>query len=256
MSLSPFAPAFLPHYQPPSDPTLSPCNSTMMSLPLAQLFCGMPPPFIPSPASPSTQPITDGTFILLLLPPKNPSKQDAEVHQPLPGPSSLLSSPLQHQVQCLQAIHKTIQQFNQNLKAEQLDRKTFQLIVFQLRNDFALLRHLLLFSVTTIPISDSSLKNSVTKPPINPKSNPTSNGVLLACAAEPSIRRTTPEGAVRPPRAKTNNSANADFQSSHNTRDTPPTQAQHLTSRTSKLENIFAGKIATYTSITSGNHSI
>ena len=36
----------------------------------------------------------------------------------------------------------------------------------------------------------------------------------------------------------------------HPTREVPPTQAQHLTSRISKLEKIFADEIATYTSLT------
>ena len=57
-----------------------------------------------------------------------------------------------------------------------------------------------------------------------------------------------------PPRAETNNSANADIQSSTNTKEAPPTQAQHLTSRICKDENIFAGGIATHTSITAGIH--
>ena len=102
---------------------------------------------------PLRQPITDGTFILPLFEPKNPSKQDAETLQPPPGSSSLLPSALQHQGQCLQAIHKTIQQFHQNLKSEELDRKTLQFINLRLQNDFALLRYLLFSEVGTIPIS-------------------------------------------------------------------------------------------------------
>ena len=58
-----------------------------------------------------------------------------------------------------------------------------------------------------------------------------------------------------PPREKTNNSSNADFQCSPNTREAPQTTAQDLTSRISKLENLFADEIATYTSITSGIYS-
>ena len=107
MSLNPLAPACLPHYHFRSDPPLSLCNPTTMSLSLAQLFCGMPPPIIPSPAPPITQPITVGTFILPFNQPMNPSEQDAEAHSPLPVSSSLFSSPLEHQAQCLQAIHKT-----------------------------------------------------------------------------------------------------------------------------------------------------
>ena len=74
MSPNPLAPAFLPQYQYPSDPPISVCNSTTVSLPLVQLFCEMPPPIIPSPAFPITQPVTDDTFILRLIQPKNPSK--------------------------------------------------------------------------------------------------------------------------------------------------------------------------------------
>ena len=137
MSLNPLAPAFLPHFQLPSTPPLPMCHSTTMSLSLAQLFCGMPPQLIPSHAPPINQPITNGNFTLPLIQPKNPSKLDAATHRPSPESSSLLSSPLQHPANCLQAIHKTIQQFNQHLKAEHLDRKTLQLIVLQLQNDFA-----------------------------------------------------------------------------------------------------------------------
>ena len=90
ISLNPLAPAFLPQFQSPSDPPASLCNSTTMSLPLAQMFCGAPPPIIPSHAPPSTQPIIDGTFILPLIQPENQSKQDADVHQPPDGSSSLL----------------------------------------------------------------------------------------------------------------------------------------------------------------------
>ena len=38
MSLNPFAPTFVPHYQSPSDPPISLCNSTTMSLPWLNYF--------------------------------------------------------------------------------------------------------------------------------------------------------------------------------------------------------------------------
>ena len=88
-------------------------------------------------------PITDGTLIFLLIQPPTQSKKDTATHEQPHGSSSLLSSPLQHQANCLQAIHKTIQQFNQHLKAEHLDRQTLQLIVLQLQNVFGILRYLL-----------------------------------------------------------------------------------------------------------------
>ena len=84
----------------------------------------MPPQIIPSHAPSIDQHINDGTLLLPLLQPTNQSTPDAAAHQPTPGSSALLSSPLQHQANCLQAIHKTIQQFNQHLKAEHLDRQT------------------------------------------------------------------------------------------------------------------------------------
>ena len=114
-----------------------------MSLPLAHLICGMPPQLIPFDAPLINQVITDGTFNLPPIRPKNPSKPDAEVQHALPGSSSILSSSFQQQANCLQANHKTIQQFNQHLKAEHLDRQTLQLFVLQLQNDLALLRYLL-----------------------------------------------------------------------------------------------------------------
>ena len=85
MSLNPLAPAFLPHYQSSSDPPFPLCDSTPMSLPLAQIFCRMPPQIIPSHAPPINQPITAGTFILPLIQETNPSKPHAAAHQPSPG---------------------------------------------------------------------------------------------------------------------------------------------------------------------------
>ena len=143
MSFNPLAPAFLPHSHSPSHTPISLCNSTMMSLPRAQTFCGMPPLITPSHAPPLRQPSTDKTFSLPLIQQKSPSQQDAAARQPPPGSTTLLSSPLQNQANCLQAFHKTIQQFNQHLKAEHLDRKSLQLNVLQLQNDFSLLRYLL-----------------------------------------------------------------------------------------------------------------
>ena len=181
MSLNPFAPPFLPHYQFFSDPPIAQCNSTTISLPFAQLICGIPPQTIPSHAPSISQHITDDTFVLPPLQPTNQSKPDAAAHQPTPGSSAFLSSPLQHQVNCLQAIHKTIQQFNQHLKAEHLDRQTLQLIVLQLQNDFALLRYLLFSPVETISNMDFAVKHSATSLLFNPKANtnPTLSAFLL-----------------------------------------------------------------------------
>ena len=155
----------------------------------------------------------------------------------------------QHQAICLQAIHKTIQQFNQHLKAEHLDRKTLQLIVLQLQNDFALLRYLLFSN------KDIAVWSSATSPSLNPNPNPTSCAFPLPSIGEPDFRRSTPVGAVVPPRAKTNNSAKVDFQPTPNTQEAPATTVQNLTSRISKLEKFFADKIPTYTSIIAGIHS-
>ena len=230
MSLKPLAPVFLPHYQSSSDPPISLCNSTTTRLPLAQLSCGISPQIIPSHPPSINQYIADGTFFLPLLQPTNQSKPDAAADQPIPGSSALLCSPLQHQANCLQAIHKTIQHFNQHLKAEHLDRQTLQLIVFQLQNDFALLRGLLFSN------KDIAAKNSATSPLLNPNPtpnpnrNPTSPAFPLPSIDEPKLRRSTPVGAVGPPIAKTNISANADFQPSPNTKEAPPITAQNLKS--------------------------
>ena len=176
MYLTPFAPAFLPHYQFPSVPPISLCKPTTMSLPLAQIFCGMPPSISPAHAPAITQPITDSLtpIILPLIQSKNPSRQDAEIFQPPPGSSSLLPSSLQKQAQCVQAIHKTIQQFYQHLKADKLNRRTLRIIVLQLQNEFALLRYLLFSIVGATPISDTSLNNSTISPliAIKPIRNP------------------------------------------------------------------------------------
>ena len=220
MSLNPLAPVFLPHYQSSSDPPISLCNSTTMNLHLAQLICGMPPQTIPSHAPSINQHIFDGTFLLPLPQPTNQSKPDAAVHQPTPGSSVLLSSSLQHQANCLQAVHRTIQQFNQHLKEEHLDRQTLQLLVFQLQNDFALLRYLLFSPVATISNKDIAVKNSATspliKPHLKPNPNATSSAFQLPCTDDEKLRHSTPVGAVGPPSTKTNNSAKADSQPTPN----------------------------------------
>ena len=167
MSFNPLVPAFLPHYHFPSDPPISLCNPAAKNLPLAQVFCGMPPSITPFHAPPITQPVVDGAFILPPFRPKKPSKQDDEIVQPLPESSSLLLLSLQHQEQCLEVIHKTIQQIHQHLKAEPLNKRTLQMIFFQLQNDFAFLRYLLFSSVGTIPVNDTSVNNSAFSPPTN-----------------------------------------------------------------------------------------
>ena len=224
-----------------------------MSLPLAQIFCGKPTSITPSHSPSIRQPITDGTFIFPLIQPKHPSEQDAETLQRPHGSSSALLFSLQHQAQILQAIHKTIQQFHQHLKGEQLDRRTIQIIVLQLQNEFASLRNLLLSSVGTTPIIDTSVNNSAFSPPFNP--NCTSTALPILSADEPSVRCSSPEGAAGPTRMKTNNSANTDLQSSPNKREASLTTMHNLTSRISKLKNVFTDEIATYTSITAGHHS-
>ena len=151
MSLNPLAPGFLPHHQSSSDPPLSLCNSNTMNLLLAQLICGMPPQLIPSHVPSINQHIADNTLFHPLLQQANQSQPDAAAHQSTPGLSASLPSPLQHQSNCLQAITKTIKQFSQHLKVEQLDRQTLHLILLQLQNDFALLRYLLFSPVDTIP---------------------------------------------------------------------------------------------------------
>ena len=120
------------------------------------------------------------------------------------------------------------------MKAEHLDRQALQLIVLQLQNDFALLRYLLFAD------KDIAAKDPTTSPPINPNPHPTSSAFTLPCTDDPKHRRSTPVGTVGPPKAKTNNSATADFQPSANTQEVPAITAQNLTSKISKLEKLFA----------------
>ena len=202
MSFNPLAPAFLPHYQSSSCTPLSLCHSNTISLPLAHLLCGMPPQTIPSHAPSFNQHITDGTFLLPLLHHTNQSESDAAVHQPTSGSSALLPSSLQHQANCLQAIYKTIQQFNQHVKEEHLDRQTLQLIVLQLQNDFALLRYLLFSPVEPICNKDITVRNSATSPLFISKPNPIPNPASTACTEAPKLRRSTPVGTVGPTKAK------------------------------------------------------
>ena len=112
MSLIPLTPAFLPHYQSSSEPPILLYNSTAMSLPLAQLLCGMPSQIIPSHAPSINQHITAGLLLLPLLQSTNQSEPAAAAPPPTPRSSTFLSSHLQHQANCLQAIHKTNLQFN------------------------------------------------------------------------------------------------------------------------------------------------
>ena len=96
MPLNPLAPAFFLQNQLPSDPPITLRRPITMNLPLAQIFCGRPSPFVPPPTLHIhiPQPIYDGTDLPFTWQ-KNPSKEDPESVQPLPGPStiSLVSSP-------------------------------------------------------------------------------------------------------------------------------------------------------------------
>ena len=255
MSLDPFAPTFLPSYQSSSNPPTSLCNPTTMGLPLAQLICGVPPQLIPSLVPPINQYKSDNTLLLPLLQQTNHSKPCAAAHQPPPGPSASLPSSLQHQSNCLQAINKTIKQFSQHLKVEQLDRQTLQLILLQLRNDFALLRYLLFSPVDTIPNKHITVKDSATSPLLDSKPNPIPNPASTACTEAPKLRLLTPVGAVGPPRPKTSNTTNANPQLTPNLQETPPATLQNLTSRICKLKNLFADELSAYTSIIAGIHS-
>ena len=252
MSLNPLAPAFLPHHQSSSDPPLWLCNSNTMNLPLAQLICGMPPQIIPSHVPSINQHIVDHTLLHPLLQHTNQSQPDAAAHQSMLGLSASLPSPLQHQSNCLQAFTKTIKQFSQHLKVEQLDRQTLHLILLQLQNDFALLRYLLFSPVHTIPNKHITVKDSATSPLLDSKLNPIANPASTACTEAPKLRRLTPVGAVGTAKTKTNNTANADSQPIPNTQETT---IQNLTSRICKLEKLFANEVSTYTSITAGVHS-
>ena len=262
MSLNPLAPAFLPHHQSSSDPPLSLCNSNTMNLPLAQLLCGMPPQIIPSRAPSINHHIADNT---LLLQPINQYTTDAAAHKSTPGSSTHLPSALHHQTKCLQAINNSIQQINQHLKAEKLDRQMLQLVVLQLQNDFAVLRYLLFSSTTTTPNKDITVKDTATSPLFDPTANPNPNAnpnlnpssqlisaFPLPGPRSPTLRRPTPVGAVGTAKTKINNTANADFQPIPNTQETT---IQNLTSRICKLEKLFANEVSTYTSITAGVHS-
>ena len=166
-----------------------------------------------------------------------------------------MSSPQLHQANCLQAVHKTIQQLNQQLKAENLDKQALQLIALQLQNDFALLRYLLFSD------KDTAAKESATRPIIKPNPNltpnpnRTSSAFTLPCTDDEQLHRSTPVGAVGPRRVKANNSANADFQPTIDTQEAPPITVQNLASTFSKLEKLFTDEITTYTSITAGIHS-
>ena len=159
------------------------------------------------------------------------------------------------------------------MKAEKLDRQILQLVVLQLQNDFAVLRYLLFSSTGTIPNKDVTVKDAATSPFIdtnanpNPTANPNTNpnpnpnpnpsshfpsAFSLPGPRAPPLRRSTPVDAVGTAKAKTNNTANTDFQPIPNTQETT---VQNLTSRICKLEKLFANEVSTYTSITAGVHS-
>ena len=242
MSPNPLASAFFPSYQSSSNPPNSLRNSTIMGLPLAQLICGVPPQLIPSLALPINQYNSDNTLLLPLFQQTNQSKPDAAAHQPTPGSSASLPSSLQHQSNCLQAISKTIKQFSQHLKAEQRDRQTLQPNLFQLQNDFALLRYLLFSPFETIPNKNITVKDSATSPLLNthpnPTPNPTSSAFPLSGPRDHTLLCSTPVGAVGRPRTKTNSTTNANPQPTPNLQETPSTTVQNLISRNCKLKKI------------------
>ena len=138
----------------------------------------MPPQIIPTHAPSINQHLVDNTLPLPLLQPINQPTTDAAAQKPTPGSSTHLPSALHHQTKCLQAINNSIQQFNQHLKSEKLDRQILQLVVLQLQNDFAVLRYLLFSSTKIIPNKDITVKDTATSPLFdtiahpNPNANP------------------------------------------------------------------------------------
>ena len=109
-SLTPLAPASFTSQSISIRPTYLAAQLCHDESPPCSILSGMPQSISPPPHAPTiTQPSTDGTFILPLIQPKNPSKRDPGTLQHPAGSSSLLLSSLQHQERCLQAIHKTIQ---------------------------------------------------------------------------------------------------------------------------------------------------
>ena len=266
MSLNPLAPAFLPRHQYSADPPLSLCNSNTMNLPLTQLICGIPPQITPSHAPSINQHIADNTLLLPFLQPINQYTKDAAAHKSTPGSSTPLPSSLHHQMKRLQAINNSIQQFNQHLKAEKLGRQILQLVVLQLQNNFAVLRYLLFTSTGTLPNKDIAVKDTATRPLIdtnanpNPIPNPNPSSHLpsafsLPGPRAPTLRRSTPVGAVGAARTETNNTTNIDSQPTPNSQGAPSATLQNLTTRISKLEKLFASEVSSYTSITAGIHS-
>ena len=190
-----------------------------MNLPLAQLICGMPPQIIPSHAPFINQHIADNTLLLSHLQPMNQSTRDAAAHKLTPRLSTHLPQSLQHQTKCLQAINNSIQQFHQHLKAEKLDRQILKLVVLQLQNDLAVLRYLLFSSTGTLPNKDVTVKDAATSPLLdttakpNPNANPNPNpnhsphsassAFSLPGLRAPTLRRSTPVGAVGIAKTKT-----------------------------------------------------
>ena len=167
-------------------------------------------------------------------------------------------------MKCLQAINNSIQQFNQHLKAEKIDRQFLQLVVLQLQNDFAVLRYLLFSSTGTIPNKNITVQDTATSPSIdtntnpNPNANPSSHlpsAFSLPGPRAPTLRRSTPVGAVGAARTETNNTTNIDSQPTPNSQGAPSATMQNLTTRISKLEKLFANEVSSYTSITAGIHS-
>ena len=228
----------------------------------------MPPQITPSHAPSINQHIADNTLLLPLLQPTNQYTTVAAAREPTPGSSTHLPSSLRHQTKCLQAINNSIQQFNQHLKAEKLDRPILQLVVLQLQNDFAVLRYLLFSSTDTTPNKDITVTDTATSPllatnanlnpNVNPNPNPSSqlpSAFSLPGPRAPTLRRSTPVGAVGPSRTKTTHTANTVFQPIPNAQEAPSTAIQNLTSRICKFQKLFANEVSTYTSITAGVHS-
>ena len=275
MSLNPLAPAFLPQHQSSSDPPIMLDHSYAMNFPLVPLTCGPPPQSIPLLTSSINQQPTDSALLLPLLQSTNQSTADTIARKPTCGSSTLLPSSLQNQTKCLQAINNSLQQFNQHLKEEKLNRQILQLIALQLQNDFAVLRYLLFSSTETLPNKDISVQDTATsplfnlsanpnpnvKPKPNPNPNPNPSPQLsssvfpLPGPRAPTLHCSTPVGVVGSARSTANNTANADSQPTPNTQETPSTTVQNLTSRICKLEKLLANEISSYTSITAGIHS-
>ena len=154
----------------------------------------------------------------------------------------------QHQVtQCLHVTHNTVRRLRQTLCFVSLDQKVLPILTSFLENEFTLLHYLLLSR--TFPPPQANILHALSSSSANQRT-----AFPPKASFDPKNCIFMPEGCpIKSLETLADSSLSTD--PLHNPENKLLATTRDLQSRLTKLEALFGGKVASYTSITSGIHS-